>query len=879
MQKQNVFLAFFVFFTVQINGQYRLSGIITDDQNNTVSFASVLLKDSASDKTITYAISKADGSYSLQFTEGTSFLIEVNHLSYEKQLIPFSPESTKEIYTLNFILTPKVQELKEVTVQKPLTAAWQKGDTIKYSLRAFTTGNEEKLKDVLNKLPGIEVDENGTIKANGKKVDKLLVDGQEFFGDNHKVATENLSAEMLGGIDLINNYESFAAIKDIDNSNAIALNIRIKDEYKGKITGDISSTLAYKQRYNFHSNLFRFDKKANLSFIADVNNTGEQAITLQDYMNLNSGIKEELRNNDLSNPNLLNNLPGFLLSDQNVNDRESQFGALNFAFFPSGKVNINGFSILNRSNQTERIISDRRFLQESATINFTDSINSKGNLLFNQTKINMEFKPNENNLLNYTFLLEPNSDEQQRNINSIQQNQTSLFSENVDGKNFTLGQQISYISRIAGNKLITFNLYQDYIEIDNTYLINSNQQLFNTEFSSLNQFKQLRTHEYGLFAKYTHKVQKNIFRGKLGYVTKTEDFLVNISQLADETTNVSFDQVFFTSEFSVSKNKGFFQYLLQTDLRNYSLNFENLKTNNWFLLPKIQLKLEFTSTQDLLVFYSKNIGFASASRLNNNIFIENYRSIYAGSTAVFDRDLFEENLGLRYLYFSLYSGTVILLSSSFSETSNFISTNSLNTASFNITSYQNTPRQQQWLNNISFETRINPLKSKLKLNGQYNQIKSFNFLNNVENEVNNRIISSKIALVSYFKNALINYDFGFMYSSYRTVFETINTTNENNIYTPYINLEGNISKKITYNFGNNYEIFRTQNNERTIWNMSFKLRYKKEKSPLRYWVEGVNILNLTNPEVIEVLTTTNIFERNILSRIAGFIGFGISYDF
>lgn len=102
------------------------------------------------------------------------------------------------------------------------------------------------MKDLVGKLPGIQIDPvSGKISANGKVIDDLLINGQKLFGNNHQLATENINAEMLEEISLINNYETFSPLKDISISEKTAMNIKIKQEFLGKMTGEVDLFSAY----------------------------------------------------------------------------------------------------------------------------------------------------------------------------------------------------------------------------------------------------------------------------------------------------------------------------------------------------------------------------------------------------------------------------------------------------------------------------------------------------------------------------------------------------------------------------------------------------------------------------------------------------------
>jgi hypothetical protein len=119
--------------------------------------------------------------------------------------------------------------LVEVVSEMPVS---MKGDTLTYKTDAFTTGTERKLEDVLEKLPGFQVDENGDVKVQGKNVDKVLVDGKPFFDGNTKLATKNLPANAVDRVQVLKNFNEVGPMRGMDTNETLALNIELKDGKK-----------------------------------------------------------------------------------------------------------------------------------------------------------------------------------------------------------------------------------------------------------------------------------------------------------------------------------------------------------------------------------------------------------------------------------------------------------------------------------------------------------------------------------------------------------------------------------------------------------------------------------------------------------------------
>lgn len=271
---KHFFLYALLFFCINSYSQ-QLKGKVIDEYEEPVSMAMVQLLQN--NQIVQYTMTDANGVFVFNNVVKGNYTLIANHFSYEKLMNAISVENDLDT---TLILTSKGEELPTIEIAARASLATVKGDTITYNLRAATDGTEEKLRDVLKKLPGVEVNAvTGKISANGKVVDDLMINGQSLFGKNHKLATENINAEMLDGVSLISNFEKFTALKDVEGSEKTALNIDIKKEYLGKITGDNELFAALKNRYKLHSKLFQFNKKNSLSVIANSNNTGEESLS------------------------------------------------------------------------------------------------------------------------------------------------------------------------------------------------------------------------------------------------------------------------------------------------------------------------------------------------------------------------------------------------------------------------------------------------------------------------------------------------------------------------------------------------------------------------------------------------------------------------
>jgi hypothetical protein len=180
MGKIKLFAFFYIIFSINniCYAQTIIEGYVTDVETSKGVFASVVLKDEQG-KIITYTNTKNEGYFELKTLSKGVFNLNVSSLSYEAQSKKIEITSNAKIKE-NFILKPKTTLLEEVVIQsrRPITV---KIDTIVFDAKSFLQGNEQVVEDLLKKIPGLNVLTDGTIKIGNQEVEKVMIDGDDFF--------------------------------------------------------------------------------------------------------------------------------------------------------------------------------------------------------------------------------------------------------------------------------------------------------------------------------------------------------------------------------------------------------------------------------------------------------------------------------------------------------------------------------------------------------------------------------------------------------------------------------------------------------------------------------------------------------------------------
>jgi len=176
VKKNLLFIFLFAISTIIFSQKVTLTGFVKDSLQNPMPYANVIAKPKDVSKNLQFAITDNEGYYKLLLEKGDTITISLSYLGYKP--IDYQFISLKNIKR-DFVLQQSSEQLDEVIIEMPVTV---RGDTTTYKTAKFIDGSERKLKNVLKKLPGVEVSKNGTVTVQGKKVTKMLVDGKIFFG-------------------------------------------------------------------------------------------------------------------------------------------------------------------------------------------------------------------------------------------------------------------------------------------------------------------------------------------------------------------------------------------------------------------------------------------------------------------------------------------------------------------------------------------------------------------------------------------------------------------------------------------------------------------------------------------------------------------------
>ncbi|HWK06546.1 MAG TPA: outer membrane beta-barrel protein [Puia sp.] len=261
-----------------------IKGKIKDTlENKTLSNASVLLLRQTDSILVQYTRTDKAGNFTLSHIPAGHYLFLVTYPAYADYADSLIIKDTADISLPPIALILKSKLLEEVVVNGSKGAIHIKGDTVEFRADSFHTQAGATVEDLLKKLPGIQVDRNGKITAQGEKVQKVLVDGEEFFGDDPTLVTQNLRADMVDKVQVFDKKSDQAAFTGIDDGQrSKTINLKLKNSKKNGYFGKVTAGAGTDGYYDEQVMLNLFKNKKKLALYGILSNTGKTGLNWQE---------------------------------------------------------------------------------------------------------------------------------------------------------------------------------------------------------------------------------------------------------------------------------------------------------------------------------------------------------------------------------------------------------------------------------------------------------------------------------------------------------------------------------------------------------------------------------------------------------------------
>jgi hypothetical protein len=272
-------------YSLSAQHQYATKGNLIDSTANTkLTNATITILNSNDSTIFKFKWTKQSSSFHITGLQPGSFILLASCRGYADYTGMFQLDSLHPVHDfqdINMLLKSRL--LTEVIIQGKAATFKLKGDTLEYNADAFKVQPNAKVEDLLKQFPGIEVDQTGRITAQGKTVNKVLLDGEEFFGDDPTLLTKNVRADMVDKVQLYDRTSDQATFSGMDDGKKEkTLNIQLKEDKKNGYFGQIVAGLATDKYYRGKAMFNSFKGKERISAFGNIDNTGRLGLNFND---------------------------------------------------------------------------------------------------------------------------------------------------------------------------------------------------------------------------------------------------------------------------------------------------------------------------------------------------------------------------------------------------------------------------------------------------------------------------------------------------------------------------------------------------------------------------------------------------------------------
>lgn len=855
MKKLTTFLITILFPFIIFSQSVKLEGTVKDKTDKPLEMANVIAFKKGTNILQSYSITDSKGNYKLSLGQNEAYTLKVSYLGFNTKNVDISVGNSVADISQNIVLEESNEALNEISItyEMPVKIV---GDTIVYNADSFTSGKEKKLEDVLKKLPGIDIDDNGEVEVEGKKVQKVLVEGKEFFDGDSKLATQNIPASAIDKVQVLKNYNEVSGMRGVtNNEDNIVINIKLKQGKKRFWFGEVNAGAGDNEKYSAKPKLFYYSPEKSINLLADFNNIGEAPFTMRDYFRFTGGLRGGMSSSGTSF-NVSSGGLGFLTAQNNrAQEITSKFGALNFSLAPKKTIDFNGFAIVNDS-KTDMFTQSNTVYNKLNITEISETSATQGSKL-GMLKFSTTYKPTNEVYISYDIFGKLSEQTEMLDVTSTQRNADAYKEE----KPATLNQNFNFYYTIDDKNIFAAELQHLYEKDKPLYNSLATSQPFEIIPSSngeaiIDLIQDKKTSTNKLDAKFDYYyllTPKSNINITLGSTLSDQNLTSGISQnLADGSVlnfnderlknevNYNFFDLFLALHYKVVSGK--FTFNPGVSLHQYITKDTQLgakiKENQTKLLPDVYASLQLKSSESLRFNYSISTQFSDINKIAEGYTLSNYNSLTRGNRLL-ENALFH-NYSLNYFSFSMFSFTNVNASVTYNKKVNGVK-NSTELIGIDRISYPIN-------SNLADET----LSANFRYGKTYSRLKtnfSANFSNSTfNNTVNNEEIKSKSLSHSYqasvgskFKNAP-NFEVGYQ-KSFSEYSNTGSITDR-----PFANMEIGFLKNFILTA--DYSYYNYKNDENTVKNaysfVNANLYYQQKDSKWEFKISANNLTNNTS---------------------------------
>lgn len=858
------FLFFFIFFLpINLAAQITISGTTKSKQ---ILLPNVSVVVNQGDSIKGYGYSNEHGFYKI-WTKNLSankVVVSASILGYKEEISNVEIGDRKEI-TLDFFLDEKLEQLNEVVLD-PWEKISVKKDTITFKVSAFNDGSEKVVEDLLKNIPGVELTADGNIKVNGKLIDKLLIEGDDLFDDKYKLLSKNLDASVINEVQVLNNFEDNPILKEFQDSDKVAINLKLKEDKKNIWFGNMDVGLGTHHHDNTSANLGLLKKKIKIFNLMSFNDVGNLAVSQVrnpgsiDIPNFNSSKKVEKRAYDFVN---IDNIPSTNFSDNEDVFNKSFLNSVSFVTNLSKRTKFRNLTYYTLDDIKKVNFNSVEYFIEPENIQFSENNNVRIKDIAFATDFELTYFSNNKTYFTYNGSLENNPTIKKGNL-IVNEDTIQQFQKD---KRFNFFNHLNGTKQISETTLLQVYGYFGMNTSKQEYTVNPNifNELFgNKKALEIEQKLSAPLNYFGLSSEILGKGRNSEYK-ITALAKRDDDEIKSVFNFEDQpaidslTTHNSFTR----TELSVVSS---YQYALSKYFKikssiSFSQTYTSINSRNqsFFVInPNLRLNYKVKKFGSFGVTYSFKNNLPQIQYLHDGYILRNYRTFTKGTDNL--EMVGNHNFAFYYTYNDFKKQFLVnafLLHSSSNK--NYGAQSFINQ---NIRLNQNIITGGGNFTNFSFSGSkyISVFSSALKIGINQTRSETSIIINNVMSKVLNYNSAYRIQGTSYF-DLPINFKFALQYNNSRGSFD--NQVFSNSYLESSLMSTFKASENLLISVDQTYYALSANN----YFFSNFSMDLNPKKGRFSYAFKGHNLTNIKNysdSSISEFQKTETIF--NLVGR-------------
>ena len=823
-----------------------ISGKVVDEEKKPLEFASIAVLNAADSTLVSYASTDIKGNFKVVDISNGKRIFQINLIGYKvyQKSIDFAGKS------LNFgtiTLKEKDNTLDEINITAVIPISIKK-DTMAFNTKAFKVRVDDNVEDLLKKLPGVEVDANGKVKAQGEDVSKVYVDGKEFFGGDPAVAMKNLSADAIKKVEVVDEKSDKARVSGVNDSNrSKVINLVLKDDKKVNDFGKFQGGYGSDDRYLTSVSYNRFSPKMQASVIGKFNNVNTTGSDISEIMSFGGGSG------------------GFSIRRGGSGGSSSGFittgiGGFNLGYELKKKQNLNTDYFYNYNNTESGNVFTKRTEFIGADKLYSES-GSNSNSITKSHRANFSFIDRSNKLNSLSIrgnLRSSNTEGTSKstfegyntsNIKDIDNESNS--SSNNDSSSGSVRLDYNKRFNAKSKRSIEIELDVDFSK-SSSYSGNSATKTYTDptkidEVTSSTKNQDNKDNEIDFEVQYTEPIDdKNFVEFGAGITVANKDQYTNQSQILNGATNTgsTFAADLFEDRkttygsvdyrFNNAKTSLTIGTQLQEQTQDFGLTGASEFNKKYSSLnPSFRFRYRPKKGSWVFFRYRKSLDLPSLSRLSP--VVNNFNPLYIREGNQTLTPETKHSLFGMYGNYNFVTGFSFFAHLSYNNTSDAI----VNTENTDITtrvrtsSYINLGNRDNFSGDLSFGNRLKKLGIRYNLGLNYATSNYQSVINAVNNKTNSKTTSVRVSLENN-KKDFLDLALGANFNKNLTSFSGATEDRDYFQQSYFVKSDWNITKSFNFTTQFKYDIY-TDNNFDTdqavpIWNASISYAFLKSKA-------------------------------------------------